>query len=66
VHQRVQSSLFVFRQDQRNLGALKYVRSEVDGYRELAIKDGARVQPVSHNQKDLTRDYPRSSRPFAG
>jgi bifunctional non-homologous end joining protein LigD len=29
-----------------------------DGYRALAIKNGARVQFVSRNQKDLTRDYP--------
>ena len=29
-----------------------------DGYRALAIKDGARVQLLSRNQKDLTRDYP--------
>jgi hypothetical protein len=29
-----------------------------DGYRALAIKDDARVQLVSRNQKDLTRDYP--------
>jgi len=29
-----------------------------DGYRALAIKDGARLQLLSRNQKDLTRDYP--------
>jgi bifunctional non-homologous end joining protein LigD len=29
-----------------------------DGYRALAIKAGARVQLLSRNQKDLTRDYP--------
>jgi hypothetical protein len=29
-----------------------------DGYRALAIKDGARVRLLSRNQKDLTRDYP--------
>ena len=29
-----------------------------DGYRALAVKDGARVQLLSRNQKDLTRDYP--------
>lgn len=29
-----------------------------DGYRALAIKNGARVQLLSRNQKDLTRDYP--------
>ena len=29
-----------------------------DGYRALAIKQGPRVQILSRNQKDLTRDYP--------
>src|SRR6266852_5027463 len=29
-----------------------------DGYRALAIKDGARVRLLSRNQKDLTGDYP--------
>ena len=29
-----------------------------DGYRALAIKDRERVQLLSRNQKDLTRDYP--------
>jgi DNA ligase D-like protein (predicted ligase) len=29
-----------------------------DGYRALAIKDGANVRLVSRNQKDLTGDYP--------
>ena len=29
-----------------------------DGYRALAVKDGSRVQLISRNQKDLTRDYP--------
>jgi bifunctional non-homologous end joining protein LigD len=29
-----------------------------DGYRALAAKDGSRVQLISRNQKDLTRDYP--------
>jgi bifunctional non-homologous end joining protein LigD len=29
-----------------------------DGYRAIAVKDGARVKLVSRNQKDLTRDYP--------
>ena len=28
-----------------------------DGYRALAVKDGARVLLLSRNQKDLTRDY---------
>jgi bifunctional non-homologous end joining protein LigD len=29
-----------------------------DGYRVIAVKDGARVQLISRNAKDLTRDYP--------
>lgn len=29
-----------------------------DGYRALAVKEGSRVQLISRNQKDLTRDYP--------
>jgi len=29
-----------------------------DGYRALAVRDGARVLLWSRNQKDLTRDYP--------
>ncbi|PWT79646.1 MAG: hypothetical protein C5B57_13610 [Blastocatellia bacterium] len=29
-----------------------------DGYRALAMKDGATVRLISRNQKDLTRDYP--------
>jgi bifunctional non-homologous end joining protein LigD len=29
-----------------------------DGYRTLAVKNGSRVQLLSRNQKDLTRDYP--------
>lgn len=29
-----------------------------DGYRALAVKRGSRVQLLSRNQKDLTRDYP--------
>src|SRR5438445_12812837 len=29
-----------------------------DGYRALAINDGERVQLLSRNQKDLTRDHP--------
>jgi bifunctional non-homologous end joining protein LigD len=29
-----------------------------DGYRALALKDGATVRLISRNQKDLTRDYP--------
>ena len=29
-----------------------------DGYRSIAVKDGARVTLWSRNQKDLTRDYP--------
>src|SRR5690242_1545500 len=29
-----------------------------DGYRALAVKDGASVRLISRNQKDLTRDYP--------
>src|SRR4030088_1415236 len=29
-----------------------------DGYRALATKDGARLQLMSRNQKDLTPDYP--------
>jgi len=29
-----------------------------DGYRSIAVKDGARVKLWSRNQKDLTRDYP--------
>jgi ATP dependent DNA ligase domain len=29
-----------------------------DGYRVIAVKDGARVQILSRNAKDLTRDYP--------
>jgi bifunctional non-homologous end joining protein LigD len=30
-----------------------------DGYRVIAVKDGARVHLISRNAKDLTRDYPR-------
>jgi DNA ligase D-like protein (predicted ligase) len=30
-----------------------------DGYRVIAVKDGARVRLLSRNAKDLTRDYPR-------
>ena len=29
-----------------------------DGYRSIAVKDGACVKLWSRNQKDLTRDYP--------
>jgi bifunctional non-homologous end joining protein LigD len=29
-----------------------------DGYRIIAVKDGARVSLISRNTKDLTRDYP--------
>src|SRR5262245_51500672 len=29
-----------------------------DGYRAVAMKDGATVRLISRNQKDLTRDYP--------
>ena len=29
-----------------------------DGYRALAVKDGSRVQLLSWNEKDLSRDYP--------
>ena len=29
-----------------------------DGYRCIAVKEGARVKLWSRNQKDLTRDYP--------
>jgi bifunctional non-homologous end joining protein LigD len=29
-----------------------------DGYRAIAVKDGKRVELLSRNQKDLTRDYP--------
>ena len=29
-----------------------------DGYRSIAVKEGARVKLWSRNQKDLTRDYP--------
>jgi bifunctional non-homologous end joining protein LigD len=29
-----------------------------DGYRIIAVKDGARVHLISRNEKDLTRDYP--------
>jgi bifunctional non-homologous end joining protein LigD len=29
-----------------------------DGYRVLAVKAGLKVQLISRNQKDLTRDYP--------
>jgi bifunctional non-homologous end joining protein LigD len=29
-----------------------------DGYRAIAVREGARVQLVSRSQKDLTRDYP--------
>jgi bifunctional non-homologous end joining protein LigD len=29
-----------------------------DGYRIIAVKDGAHVRLISRNAKDLTRDYP--------
>jgi bifunctional non-homologous end joining protein LigD len=32
-----------------------------DGYRALLLKDGARVQIRSRNNKDLSGDYPPSS-----
>ena len=37
-----------------------------DGYREIAVKDGARVRLVSRNQKDLTGDYPTVVAAVAG
>jgi bifunctional non-homologous end joining protein LigD len=37
-----------------------------DGYRAIAVKDGARVPLVSRNQKDLTRDYPTVITAIAG
>lgn len=36
-----------------------------DGYRVLAMKDGARVRLISRNQKDLTRNYPTVVRAIA-
>jgi DNA ligase D-like protein (predicted ligase) len=30
-----------------------------DGYRAIAVKDGARVRLISRNEKNLTRDYPQ-------
>jgi bifunctional non-homologous end joining protein LigD len=37
-----------------------------DGYRAIAVKDGARVRLVSPNEKDLTRDYPTVVAAVAG
>src|SRR5215471_13517786 len=37
-----------------------------DGYRAIAVKDGARVRLMSRNQKDLTRDYPTVVAAVAG
>jgi bifunctional non-homologous end joining protein LigD len=31
----------------------------MDGYRAIAVKDGARVRLISRNEKDLTHDYPQ-------
>ena len=36
-----------------------------DGYRTLAVKDGARVTLLSRNLKDATAQYPRVARAVA-